>query len=285
MFAMLSAVLVAAASITEKKTLMKEHAMEFAAVLAVTNLFLSLFLIPKVSFDFSTKLFWLMVFVAILATVAYLFVAKAVRHMEISVSSPMLNFGPAITAVLAFLVLGEGLSLLQVSGITLILVGAYVVEVDHKISNLKDPFIKIVKSRYMHYIFLALAIYGVTSVIDRYVLTRGVNPYTYLFFVHVFVACFFLVLISVFHDGFKGIRHGYKSAGRYIFLVAAFTFAYRLFQLFAVSMAFVALVTPIKRISTLITTIVGGKMFHEAGLHLKVAGCVIMVFGVVLIIL
>jgi len=120
-FALMAAGLAAAASLTGKKALIKEHAMEFAAVLAVTNLFLSLFLIPKVSLDFSMQLFWLMFLVAILATLAYLFVAKAVRHMEISVSSPMLNFGPAIAALMAFLILGEKLTPIQIGGMLMVL--------------------------------------------------------------------------------------------------------------------------------------------------------------------
>jgi len=43
-FAILSAVLTAASTIVEKKTLLKEHAMEFSTVLAVFNFFIALIL-------------------------------------------------------------------------------------------------------------------------------------------------------------------------------------------------------------------------------------------------
>jgi len=57
--------------------------------------------------------------------------------------------------------------------------------------------------------------------------------------------------------------------------------------LIAVSMpnAMIALIIPIKRTSTLFTTIFGGKLFHEKNLSVKILACIIMVWGTVFILI
>lgn len=280
-----SAVLISASSIVQKKALLKEHAMEFAAVFALFNLFLSFLFINKVDFDIEPR-FFLIIFVAgTLGAAAFLFLAKAIRHLPISSVYPLLNFGPALSALLAFIFLGEKITLLQLGGIILLIIGAYALEVDHSLSNLKKPLIRFLKSRYMHFIFLALLLYGITSVIDRYVLTNGVSIFTYIFLAHVTIAIVMLLFIIVYHDGFKGVVNGVKRYGKWIFIVSVFMTSHRLLQAQAISLAPVSIVLAVKRMSTLVTTAVGGKLFHESGLKIKIIACCIMIGGVLLVII
>lgn len=282
-FALGCAVLASAAAITEKRTLMKEHAMEFSAVLALVN---ALFLLPVAAvsiFSIPLDLLVLTYIASILASVAFLYVAKSLRHMEISAASPLLNFGPAFTALVAFMVLGENLSSLQLFGIALIILGSYVLEVDHKLHDLAEPFRRLARSKYIHFIFIALILYSVSSVIDKIVLS-SVSPIVYLSVAHLFMAVNFVVMITAFHNGIEGIRHGVKNAWKWIVVVAMFTTGYRLLQLQAVSMVMVSMVIPIKRLSTLFSTVIGGGLFHEEGLLVKSAACAVMLAGVWLVI-
>ena len=100
-FALGTAVLITAATLVEKKTLLKEHAMEFSAVLGLFLALLSLVLLPKVSFGFSGGLWAMITLNGVVAAVAFLLFAKAVRHMEISLSSPLMSFTPAFTALIS----------------------------------------------------------------------------------------------------------------------------------------------------------------------------------------
>ncbi|RMF56208.1 hypothetical protein D6745_00085 [Candidatus Woesearchaeota archaeon] len=282
-FALGSAFFAAAASIIQKKALIKEHAMEFSAVLALINAVISLFLLPFVDFNISTmNLLWVYL-ASWLGTVAFLHTARAIRHMQISLASPMLNFGPAFSAILAAFILGEKLVLYQWLGIILLVIGAYVLEIDHKFSDLIEPFRRIKSSKYIHFIFFALLLYGFSSIIDRYVVTHGVSPISYIFFAHIFIAINFFVLLNVMYDGVKGIIHGLSKMGIPILLVSLFTLTYRFFQIKAVSMTFLALVVSIKRTSTILATLIGGELFHEEGLILKLVACAIMVVGAVLV--
>ena len=140
------------------------------------------------------------------------------------------------------------------------------------------------KSNYFYYIFLALILYGFCSIFDKFIL-RTVSPLTYIPIVHFFIAINFIILICIFHNGFEGIKHGIKNAGKWIFLVAILVTGYRLAYAQAVSMTYVSLVIPIKRMSAFFATLIGGKIFHEKNLVQRVIACIIMLAGSFLVIL
>jgi len=281
-FAILTALLTAAAAIVEKKTLLKEHAMEFSTVLAVFNFFIVLVLLPYINFNFSLKILAMIYTASVFATIAFLFVAKAVRHMDISIVSPLLSFSPAVVAVLAFFILGERITYLQLFGILLLILGSFVLEAENH--NTKKIFTKKFKSNYFYYIILALILYGFCSILDKFIL-NNISPLTYIPIVHFFIAINFIILICIFHNGFEGIKHGIKSAGKWIFLVAVLVTGYRLSQAQAISMTYVSLVIPIKRMSAFFATVVGGRVLHEKNLAKRTLACIIMLAGSFLVIL
>lgn len=285
-----AAFLTAAASIVEKKTLMNEHAMSYSAGLAVMNVVVALFFIPKLNLNFPFHYYIIMFIAAFFGALGYLFLAKSFRHMEISVATPLLNFSPAFLAIVAYIFLGETLGIWQIVGILFLIIGAYVVEVDHDWKTLKSPFIKMVKSKYVHFIFFGLFFYTICSLIDRYVLRVNnfgqsiVEPITYIFIVQIFILINFIILSTIYYNGIKDIGISLKNNWHWLFIIALFTVGYRLLQAQAIAIAYVSLVIPIKRLSTLIATIFGGRMFHEKGLGLKIIGTIIMLAGVVLIV-
>ncbi|MBT3406866.1 EamA family transporter [Candidatus Woesearchaeota archaeon] len=285
-FALLTALLTAGSALIQKKTLLKAHAMEFSATLAVVNLLVSLPFLLVI--DYSAIHFEALVilfFGAILGSVAFLLVAKSTRHMELSTSSPLLVIGPGITALFAFIFLGEALTGLQIGGISLLIVGSYVLETKRH-HDLFEPIRQFKKSKYIHYILLALLFYAVCSLVDRYIMVRyEMDPLAYIVFVHIFLSIHFIIMMTLFHDGLKGVKTGLKTYGWWILLVSVFTVAYRLSQIVAVSMAYVGLVVAIKRMAALFVTIIGGELFHEKNLFRKAVACLIMVAGAFLIVI
>ena len=136
-----SAILNALSAVTEKKTLFKEHAMEYATVISLIMFVLSLMFINKVSFSMPVSYWFLLVIISIMDAIAFLYITKAVRHMELSESSPLFVFGPAITAVLAYIFLGEILTMKHIGGILGVTLGAYVLELKH-VKNKKIEFLR-----------------------------------------------------------------------------------------------------------------------------------------------
>ncbi len=286
-FAFACAFVVSLAAITEKRTLIKEHAMEFSTVLAIFNFILSIPLLVFADFSIfynSIDLLILIYCASLLGSIAFLLIAKSMRHMDISRVSPLLNFSPAVVAVLAFVLLGEKLTLIQIFGIVILMIGAYLLESKNGMKTFSKTMKEFTTSKYIFYIVISFFLYGLSSIIDKYSL-GFMTPVTYLATLQFFIAINFIVMISLFHNGVSGIKNGINRAGKWIFLVAVFTVSYRLLQLQAVSMAYVSLVIPIKKLGTLFSTIIGGKVFHEKDLLKKGIACLVMLIGVYLIVI
>jgi len=292
-FAFLAAIIASATSIVEKRTLLKQHAMEFSSVLAIFVMLISIpfFFIADFAV-LSLKAVYLIYAASFFAAIAFLFIAKALRHIAISVTSPFLVFGPLFTAIIAAILLGERLTYLQGLGIIVLIIGAYILE-SHAHENILEPFKHTLKSKYIRYIFLALILYGVSSILDKKIVGApvdnglGVPVLTYLPLVHFFIAINFIVMMLLFHDGFTGIGKGIKYNWKWVFVVAVLTVGYRLSQQYAISLpgVLVSLVIPIKRLSALFSTIIGVELFHEEHILRKSIACVIMIIGAVLIII
>lgn len=288
MFAILTAVLTATQVIVQKKVLFKEHAMSFSATLAVVAAVIAMPFLFIVDYSKITLLAWIIMYsISIFGSIAFLLIAKAIRHMDVSSSSPLLVISPAFTAIIAWIILGETLTLLQISGVALLIFGSYILELK-KHHDLLEPFRVFRRSKYIHYIVLALILYAICGTGDRFVLgtaNLSVAPEAYMAIMHIFLAINYLFMISIFHDGFKEIKSGLKRNGWWVLLVAGLTFGYRYSQVFAIKDANIALVSSIKRSAALFTTIIGGRLFHEKNIFRKSIACLMIIGGILIIIL
>ena len=284
-FALCSALLASAAALTEKKMLSKEHSLEFSAALAWI-----LFLISSPLFFFldyhalQVRPLMILFGYTVLTACAFVCVAKAVRRMELSEVSPMLLWGPALTALLAFVTLGEALTLMQSMGIALLLVGAYFLELRQH--HWLRPFQVMWQSRAMHWLLWGLVLYSIGSLFDRYLLAYyRVPPLTFTTFAHAFLAFHFLIMMMVLRGSFSKVAHIIRQNDGLLIGTAFLVLGYRFVELFAIQAAPVGLAVSVKHMSALFTTIIGGELFHENNLPRKVVAAVIMFAGMLLIIL
>jgi len=285
-YALFAAVFTAIAGLVMKKSLLKEHAMEFSAVIALFAVVISLPMFLMIDYSILQLPHLVMLFfVAIPGAVAFLLVAKAMRHMDVSKSLPLLGLAPGIAAVMAFGILAERITGLQIGGIVLLILGSYILET-RKGRSLFEPLRTFKRSKYIHYIILALLLYGLTSVFDRFMLhNAGMEPMAYIAFAQVFLAFHFFVMLKLFHNGFKGIKHGIKRAGPWLFLFAVVLVGARVMQANAIKLAALGPVLAIKRASVLFTTIIGGGLFHEKELVRRSIASLVIVIGAILVII
>ncbi len=288
MLTLISATLNSLASVTEKKTLFKEHAMEYATVISVFTFLISLIFIGKANFHISAHFWHLLIVLSILDAIAFLYITKAIRHMELSESSPLFVFGPVLTAIVAYFFLKETLTMTQAGGILGVTFGAYLLELrpmKDKKREFLHPFRVMMKSKYIHYLFFGLVLYSFAAVIGRYLLNtnnpQAIDPYALIIITHFFIAVIYIIMISFFHDGVLGLHHGMKNAGWMIFFTAVLLFASRVFLTFAftIPVAEVALILGVRRLSSLFTTILGGEIFHDKRLSRKMVACSVMVLS------
>ncbi|MBC8495487.1 EamA family transporter [archaeon] len=285
-YALLSAIFVGIVGIFNKKILNHEHALEFTASRGIFLGVFSLFLIPFVNFGISWKIYLLIYLISLIACVGLLFFMKSVRHGEVSVVAPLTNISPLFLVIIAFFVLNEIPTSKQYIGIFLLVVGAYSLEVGITNKGFIEPIKGFVKSKIVHHLLIALVIFSMTAVLDKMILDKYASIITYLFVFTIFKSINFIIIESYKH-GFSEIKNDLKKDFKLLLPDSILLFFGHVFYLLAVAApgASISLVIPIKRMSTLFTTIFGGSLFHEKNLLIKVLACIIMIWGAVFILL
>jgi len=284
LFALLAMFFGSLREITQKRALQGEHTMEFLVVRSFFMLILSFLLLPFVDLNVSWRAAGLIAIVAILACIAMVYRNKSLKHMEISELQPLMNLSPVFVLIIAFIFLGEKLSVVQLGGFFLIVAGTYILEIDHEHHGILSPIKKIFKSKYHLMVIFAGFLFAITNTLDRFILTDHTDPFTYLFIVWNMINIIFISYHALKYN-FRGIKMVLKVQGKKIFWPALFSLFMVLFFYKALEIAYASIVVVIFRMQSIITTIEGGKFFHEEHLLKKSIACGIMTAGAILVIL
>jgi uncharacterized membrane protein len=284
--ALVSAAFSAAAAICEKKSLFKTDALEFSAILSVFSFILALpfvyfFAFEEISRQALSVLFLKSVFNA----AAFYSVMAALKRLDISGSLPLMDLNPGFVAILAFIFLNENLNLWQISGLILVIAGTYLINVK-KGNTLLAPFTIFIKSRGHNFILLALIAFTITSVLDKVIVGNfKIKPEAFMFFQHLFnLLLFGLAFIIVRKRKAISCITGALSEGWMLMaFIGILTIGYRYSQILAVAGGKVALVLALKRLSVFIACLVGGKLFRETGLSVRLIATIILLTGTYLI--
>jgi drug/metabolite transporter (DMT)-like permease len=287
MLALISAVLSAIAAIAEKKSLFKVEPLEFSALVSLFSLLFSLpFLL---FFDIST-ITWpalaILFIKCIFNALAFYSVMVALKRLDISNSLPLMNLSPAIVAVAALIFLKEFFGLKELSGMVLVITGTYIINLGDKNTYLA-PFMLFFKSKGHNYILLALASFTVSSILDKVLVGDIIRmpPEAFMFFQQVFTLLLFLVPLIILgkKKTLISLAGALKETGVLLVFIGLLTIGYRYSQILAVKSGKVALVLAVKRLSIFFACLIGGKLFNEKNLAVRLTATAIILTGLTLI--
>lgn len=292
-FALLAAVFTALRGIFGKKVMEHEHALEYGASQSVISLVFLLIALPFFWMNLPWQ-YWLVAYVtSVVFTAGNLYYLKSIRHSELSSTIPLMNLSPLFLLVIAYLLLGEEPSVSSVIGVLLLLSGTYVLQMGtskHK-HGLLYPFKKLAKSRYPLYMVFAMLIYSFTATMEKGIVNTDViitmSDVIFLFIlIRIFVSLNYIILEWIKH-GFPEMLKDLKTDTMGLLGSSVTSLLSIFFHYLALGSpgALVSLIVPVKRLSTLMSTLVGGTFFHEQHLKAKIIACAIMLAGVVLIVL
>ncbi len=276
--AFLSAVCSACAAVAQKKILFSMSALQFSFAVSVVVALCSATTAFWISFtEVSAAALGVIAVKSVLSGLAFLLVMIALETNPISNALPLLGLTPAVTAVLAFPLLGEVLRGWEMAGIFLMVVGTYVLEYrpGHSIREiLGAPW----RERSHYPIVGALLLFGISSVLDRKLVAgMQVSPALVLVYQHAIYCAMYAGMLAWRHERFGIVVGKARSVFLLILLVAGFTIAYRYLQLVATASAPAALVLAVKRTSILLAALFGGRLFHEERLTQRLVGATIIV--------
>jgi len=278
--ALFSAMIWGATAVLQKDASHGEHAIQFSTSSALLTAILACALLPFVNFNFTLREWGLLLLSGAISGAAYYLGAKGFKYLSLSESSPLYNLGTVMAVILAIVFLDEKLTLPQAIGVTLIILGTYVLEL--KGNKFLSPFIKLFKSEKIHYVLWATFLSSVLAVLAKYTLSY-VEPVTYVFVHLVFVACFLLILVFTRHRGIKDIKRGFAVHKWVIVAISTLTLIGAVSDLLALNLGEVALFLPIMRTWTLIAVIFGGTFYKEGHMRNRMIATAIMLAGVFII--
>ncbi len=284
--ALVSAALSAAAAICEKKSLFKTDALELSAILSVFSFILALPFVYFFEFgEINRQALSVLFLKSVFNAVAFYSVMAALKRLDISGSLPLMDLNPGLVAILAFIFLNENLNLWQVSGLILVIIGTYLINVK-KGNHILAPFTIFIKSRGHNYILIALIAFTITSVLDKVIVGNfKIKPEAFMFFQHLFNLILFGLAFIIVRKRrsllcFIGsMREGWVLMA----FIGILTIGYRYSQILAVAGGKVALVLALKRLSVFIACLVGGKLFRETDLSIRLIATIILLTGTYLI--
>ncbi|MBS4035174.1 MAG: EamA family transporter [Ignavibacterium sp.] len=285
--ALISAVFSALAAISEKKVLFRLDALDFSFFVSIITLIFSIpfFFDAPLNLSLSTPLIILFV-KAILSALAFLCVMLAIKNLEISEALPLLALSPGLVAVLGVLLIQDTLVINEWIGLALMLIGTYILELRKDDQSIFDPFKSLIRFNKYKYVFFALLLFSITSLIDRVLLKDFKLPaYTFMAYQQLFFALIFTTIVLIRNKKFNEIFKPLNKNDIYlILLISLFTVIYRYTQIEATKIAAVALVLSVKRLSVLIAIIIGGKLFKESNVLKRLIAAVIILTGLVILV-
>ena len=283
--AIVSAVFFGTRQVISKKVLVYEHATEYLTVACLLAFLFSLFFLPKMSFDYSAGIWGLMYLKGLVLTIGWLLGSKALRHVEISYVTPLTNLTPVFLLGLSFIFLHEVPSALQYAGVALLIFGAYWLQSDHHFSSIIRPW-RVFRNRYSVFMLVAIFFYSICAVLDKFIL-KEVDPYTFLSFTFLVLSINYLLVQFIKYDGLKDIKHAFVKGKHLMFIIALLMLFSDIFYYMAAAIptAMIVLIIPVKRMSTLVATIIGGRLFHDHNLVYRIIACIVMIVGVVLVVI
>ena len=265
------------ASIMRKQVLKHEHTLPTLFWSTVAMAFTTLLFFNQIQFnvkpEIAAMLFWLAFFIAL----GWYTLFHAIRVSEISAVEPLMNLSPILVALFAFIFLGEHLGLIQYLGIAIIVFGTMILQFDIKRHALMMSF-----NRQTIYMGIAITAFSIAAILAKAILAH-ITVMTVLFYVFSTSAILYLIAIiarGYITDIFAPLKHTpYIVVGS---AATQFSAEVVLHSLMALPIA-VSLLIPIKRLSTVFSTIVGGTYFHEGKILQKGIACGVMFIGVICI--
>ncbi len=211
------------------------------------------------------------------ATILY---QESIKYAPLSLTLPLLAFSPAFIIVTGWIILGEKLSVVGITGVIMVTTGAYILNLESLKEGIFAPILAIFRNRGTRLMFIVAFIYSINSVLGKRMVLM-VDPLFFSWF-YFLVLSILLFPITIYKE--NPIKN-WRKTPLFSLLIALSYAAMIVFHFEAVRIIDVAYMISIKRFSLVLGSIWGIIFLKERGGVTRVAGSLIMFMGVVVILL
>jgi drug/metabolite transporter (DMT)-like permease len=283
LLALISAFTLATSDALTKKALARSNeylVAWFRILFSLPLLLLIWFFIPMPELDIEFyKAFAFALPLEIIAIILYI---KALRISPLSLTLPFLSLTPVFLILISYLILGERVSFRGGIGIIFLTVGSYTLNLHEMRKGIFEPFRAITKEKGSVLMISVALIYSVTSSLGKMAIEHS-SP---LFFgITYFIAVtivFAPIALWLGKDELKSFISGKQFKG--LLLPGLFYSVMIVSHMIAMSLAKVAYMISVKRISLIMGVVYGYFLFKEKNIKERLLGAVLMFIGFVMIV-
>jgi drug/metabolite transporter (DMT)-like permease len=281
-YALLTAFLLATSDALTKKVLASrdEYFVAWIRLIFTVPVLLASFLFIEI--PHLDRTFWLAISIALpLEITAIILYTKALKVSPISLTMPFLALTPLFLIFVSYTLLGERVSIAGGTGILLIVIGGYMLNIHKAKHAFTEPFKAILKEKGSVMIIIVAFIYSITSSLGKMAIEHS-SP--------VFFGSFYFILVTILFTPIALGKNKDKIAitKKDMVLLASIGATYSfmiIFHMLAMSLTKVAYMISVKRASLLFSIFYGFLLFKEEKIAERALGGIIMFAGFVLIVL
>lgn len=209
------------------------------------------------------------------------FTGKAYREGDLSMTYPLAQTSMLYVPIWGMLFLGEQLSFAGVTGILLIIAGAYSIQLRRpSLSELMRPFHNL-GNRSVQAALLAGFIYSVGAIIDK----QGVNSYSAYHFTYTLVLFMLLYMsMNLMRPRYRGrVLAEWRNSRKLVLWSGPVMLASFLSFRFGLQMSPVSYAVPLRQISLLVGVLIGIVFLGESFGRMRLASTGLILVGVLFI--
>jgi drug/metabolite transporter (DMT)-like permease len=214
----------------------------------------------------------------------------ALDRAEASLVSPLLTFNPAFTLLVAWLALGEIPGVRQTVGVAIVLLGAYLLEVEETRTGLLAPLRVLVRHPGALLAIIASALWGTTTVLEKLSIEHMTPPSgPTVALLGTFIMVLLLTPGALWSPGRGGPAarqsrwKGLRAHPRALALAVLIAGIAPLFGFTAIALGLVGYVTTLFKLSAVLTILWARVFLHEGQIRERLLGASVMLAGGVLV--
>ncbi|MDP2750898.1 MAG: EamA family transporter [Nanoarchaeota archaeon] len=232
------------------------------------------------------QILWTYLLTGIILATGLILFTKSLQHAQIGKTVPLMAISPVVTMIFALIFLKEIPDTKGFIGIMMVVLGVYALKIDHfGKSHVLEPIINILKNRGSRYMLMASILYGINSVIEKYVIIQT-NVFTRVVIYSYFVILIMTVYLIVM-DGKQFKRKVANAFKKDRLWIALFTIGFAgevIFTAVGLKLNLAAYAVSIKRVGIIGSVIFAHYMLNEKKHFLHhLLGAAMLVAGAMLI--
>jgi len=244
----------------------------FSAILLTPVLF---FEIPEIK-----PMYYVGLFVSgSLNVAALVFFMKSIKHSDLSITVPLTTLSPLLLLITSPIIVGESPNSQGISGMVLIVLGAYLLNLKSSWNGFFAPLKAIVFEKGPRYMLFVVLLWSITANFDKIGVVNS-SPLFYSFTIQAYIGFVLLFfVIPTFKKQPQLLKNNFKSLSG-IGVLSALTITC---HMIAISLTIVPYVISIKRTNSILSVVFGRIFFKEGNLKERLTAAVMMFIGVLLI--